>query len=127
MSPRRRPGLPFEQPALPDLEALPAPQPSRPAPRRASRPRSLAVVADFPARDLDVQAAELVATLNAVGLLVDQHQARTLAAAGVTGLSVWTWPGMSPAARERAERTATALAADVARRRAEHRTREVLP
>ena len=46
----------------------------------------------------------------------------------MNGASYWRdWQGMSPAARERAERTATALAADVARRRAEHRTREVLP
>lgn len=108
----------FEQPALPHLEAPRESAATAAAPARRPRRPRLATVTPLPTPSLDVEAANLVSTLLAAGVQVDQHQARALAAAGVTGLPVFTWPAMRPVARERAQQLSSALAADVARRRA---------
>ena len=116
MSPTR-PRLPFEQPALPILDTPQQTQPS-PAPPAPGR-RHLAAVVPLRAPVLEAEAADVMTTLEAVGLTPDASQALALAAAGMVGLNVWTHPRSTTAARERAHRTFTALAADVARRRSQ--------
>lgn len=118
MSPRRRPGLPFEQPALPDLEALPAPQPDRPASARPAPRLHLASVSELTPVSLDERAADVMASLDAAGLFPDQHQARALAAAGMIAPHAWAAPEHSDHRKAEAAETVATIRQDVARRRA---------
>ena len=117
MSPSR-PSLPFEQPALPELEAAAVETPATPD-RPAARGRArLAVVAELVPRSLDERAADVMATLDAAGLFPDQHQARALAAAGMLAPHAWAAPEYPEHRRAEAAAIAAAIRQDVARRRA---------
>lgn len=131
MSPRRSPEpVPnFTQPALPDLEDLEpaAAERGRPAPPSGRPPLRLATVTELRPVSMGARALDLVAALRAVGVVLDGHQALTLVHAGTVAPIAWAGDGDTPATRAKAATTTASLAADLARRRAEHHTREVLP
>lgn len=131
MSPRRSPEpVPnFTQPALPaleDLEPTPAER-GRPAPPSGRPPLHLATVTELRPVSMGARALDLVAALRAVGVVLDGHQALALVHAGTVAPIAWAGDGDTPATRAKAATTTAALAADLARRRAEHHNREVLP